>query len=193
MEEGGSDHNHRRAETEHVEEEMMLLAVEDINERVRVCNKSLIGRMFADRVFSIGTMENAMAAIWGKPNDFCVTERGVQDKYLGLPYTIQRSKKATFAAIKEKVRKQVQGWKRRLLSSAGRHVLIKVMVKTLFNGCLLVASFMRDLVPSLEATFSSKIEDFPLEKSTRKALGSQHASSIPPFDFSNMSPLPAST
>ncbi|MED6184381.1 hypothetical protein PIB30_046916 [Stylosanthes scabra] len=65
MDEGGSDNNHRRAETEHVEEEVILLVEEDITEGVRVCNKSLIGRMFADRVFSIGTMENVMDAIWG--------------------------------------------------------------------------------------------------------------------------------
>ncbi|MED6124091.1 hypothetical protein PIB30_055850 [Stylosanthes scabra] len=44
-------------------EEVVELAEEDISKSFRVCAKSLIGRIFADRIFSVGTMENAMEAI----------------------------------------------------------------------------------------------------------------------------------
>ena len=52
---------------------------------------------------------------------------GAQDKYLGLPSTVQRSKKATFGFIKEKVHKKMHNWKRSLLSAGGRDVLIKAV------------------------------------------------------------------
>ncbi|XP_052107462.1 uncharacterized protein LOC127740503 [Arachis duranensis] len=52
---------------------------------------------------------------------------GQRDKYLGLPSTVSKSKKASFSMIKEKVRKRIQGLKRNLLSSGGRHILLKAV------------------------------------------------------------------
>ena len=52
---------------------------------------------------------------------------GAQDKYLGLPSTVHRSKKATFGFIKDKVNKKLLNWKRSLLSVGGRDVLIKAV------------------------------------------------------------------
>ena len=56
---------------------------------------------------------------------------GTQDKYLGRPSAIQRTKKATFAYVKEKVRKKLQTWKRNLLSAGGRETLIKAVGTTI--------------------------------------------------------------
>ncbi|QHN81589.1 putative mitochondrial protein [Arachis hypogaea] len=50
---------------------------------------------------------------------------GTQDKYLELPSIVQKSKKITFGAVKDKVQKRVEGWKGKLISSGRRHVLIK--------------------------------------------------------------------
>ncbi|XP_072074186.1 uncharacterized protein [Arachis hypogaea] len=48
---------------------------------------------------------------------------GAQDKYFWSSiYSPKIKKKATFREIKDKVRKRVQGWKRKLLFSAGKHV-----------------------------------------------------------------------
>ncbi|XP_020967467.1 uncharacterized protein LOC110266792 [Arachis ipaensis] len=52
---------------------------------------------------------------------------GNQNKYLGLPAIVQRSKRATFNYIKEKVNQKLQHWKRALLSPSEREVLIKAM------------------------------------------------------------------
>ncbi|XP_015956845.1 uncharacterized protein LOC107481144 [Arachis duranensis] len=60
-------------------------------------------------------------------NSMNINHIGAQDKYLGLPSTVSKSKKASFSIIKEKVRKRIQGWKRNLLSSGGRHVLLKAV------------------------------------------------------------------
>ncbi|XP_015946226.1 uncharacterized protein LOC107471294 [Arachis duranensis] len=60
-------------------------------------------------------------------NSMNISHIGAQDKYLGLPSTVSKSKKASFSMIKEKVRKRIQGWKRNLLSSGGRHILLKAV------------------------------------------------------------------
>ena len=52
-------------------------------------------------------------------------------KYLGLPMLIKRSKQQVFCHIKYKVKEKLQGWKRNLLSPAGKEVLIKSMAMAL--------------------------------------------------------------
>ena len=49
------------------------------------------------------------------------------DCYLGLPVFISRSKKDTFAYIKDWMWKKLNGWRGSLLSSAGKEILIKVV------------------------------------------------------------------
>ncbi|XP_071926833.1 uncharacterized protein [Coffea arabica] len=47
-----------------------------------------------------------------------------QSKYLGLPMAIGRPKKQIFSYIKDKAVNRLQGWKKRLLSQAGKEVLL---------------------------------------------------------------------
>ena len=56
---------------------------------------------------------------------------GTQDKYLGLPAMVQRSKKATFSLIKDKVSKKLSHWKRTYLLTSEREVLIKAVATTI--------------------------------------------------------------
>ena len=55
--------------------------------------------------------------------------RPVQDsrhsKYLGLPTIIGKSKIEVFAKIKERVGKNLAGWKEKMLLIGGRYILIK--------------------------------------------------------------------
>lgn len=53
------------------------------------------------------------------------------DSYLGLPTLIGRSKYQTFSYLKERVWKKLQGWKGRLLSRAGKEVLIKAVAQSI--------------------------------------------------------------
>ena len=53
------------------------------------------------------------------------------DKYLGLPSHIGKHKKASFDYIKERIWKKLQGWEEKLLSQAGREILIKAMVQAI--------------------------------------------------------------
>ena len=60
------------------------------------------------------------------------------DKHLGLPSLVGRKKKESFNFIKEKVWRKLQGWEGKLLSQAGREILIKAVIQaipTFAMGC----------------------------------------------------------
>lgn len=46
-------------------------------------------------------------------------------KYLGLPTLVERNRRNTFHELKEKLNKKLAGWKEKMLSKAGKEVLIK--------------------------------------------------------------------
>ena len=53
------------------------------------------------------------------------------EKYMGLPSLLGRNKKNTFNSIKDKLRKQLAGWKEKLLFKARKEVLIKVVAQAI--------------------------------------------------------------
>ena len=53
------------------------------------------------------------------------------EKYLGLPSFIGQKKKDSFDNIKQRVWKKLQGWGGKLLSQAGREILIKAVAQAL--------------------------------------------------------------
>ena len=53
------------------------------------------------------------------------------EQYLGLPFLVGRAKKRSFSIIKEWIWKKLKGWKEKLLSQAGREILIKAMVQAI--------------------------------------------------------------
>ncbi|XP_072087051.1 uncharacterized protein [Arachis hypogaea] len=55
---------------------VILLEEADISEGINPCSNSLYDRLFASKTFSIGTMGNALKAIWGNPERFSVSEKG---------------------------------------------------------------------------------------------------------------------
>ncbi|XP_055960512.1 uncharacterized protein LOC126670817 [Mercurialis annua] len=74
---------------------------------------------------------------------------GLEDKYLGLPSLVSRSKTETFSEIKDKVAKKLQGWKRNTLSFAGKETLIKAVATSMpvytMSCFLLPQSLCQDL------------------------------------------------
>jgi hypothetical protein len=53
------------------------------------------------------------------------------EKYLGLPIYICRSKQKSFEFLKEKIWKRIQGWREKLLSLAGKEILIKTVAQAI--------------------------------------------------------------
>ena len=63
--------------------------------------------------------------------EFGVSTITQYEKYLGLPLFVGRAKKQSFNYIRERIWHKMQGWKEKLLSQAGREVLIKAVVQAM--------------------------------------------------------------
>ena len=53
------------------------------------------------------------------------------EKYLGLPAVVGKNKRESLIYIKERIWSKLQGWKEKLLSQAGREVLLKAIVQAI--------------------------------------------------------------
>ena len=53
------------------------------------------------------------------------------EKYLGLPSLVGRSKRNTFNDLKEKLGNKLSSWKEKLLSSASKEILIKLVAQAI--------------------------------------------------------------
>ena len=53
------------------------------------------------------------------------------EKYLGVPVYMGRLKEKTFNYLKDQVWKRIQGWKQKLLSQAGKEILIKAVAQAI--------------------------------------------------------------
>jgi hypothetical protein len=53
------------------------------------------------------------------------------ERYLGFPSFVGRAKYSSFAQIKERVWSKLKGWKEKLISQAGREVLIKSVAQAI--------------------------------------------------------------
>jgi hypothetical protein len=51
--------------------------------------------------------------------------------YLGLPSMVGRSKRATFAYIKDRIWRKINSWRSRPLSKAGKEVMIKSVLQAI--------------------------------------------------------------
>lgn len=64
---------------------------------------------------------------------FNVRENENLGNYLGLPTSIGRNKKEILSFVKDKVWKRIHSWKNRMLSKAGKEVLIKTVLQAIPN------------------------------------------------------------
>lgn len=74
------------------------------------------------------------------------------DKYLGLPMTVGHSKKKPFLFITNRIKKRMGGWMDKLVSCAGREVLIKVVAQAIPTYAMSVFKFTKDLCCSIQSS-----------------------------------------
>ena len=72
------------------------------------------------------------------------------DHYLGLPSLVGRAKKKSFSIIKEKIWKKLKGWKEKLLSQAGREILVKAIVQAIPTYTMSCFKLPKGLIKEIE-------------------------------------------
>ncbi|XP_062014320.1 uncharacterized protein LOC133730820 [Rosa rugosa] len=89
-------------------------------------------------------MQEAVASLLG------VKVVDSHEKYLGLPTYVGRKKTATFQYIKENLAKKVANWQGKLLSGAGRDILIRVVAQALPTYAMSVFQLTKNFCEDLE-------------------------------------------
>lgn len=84
-----------------------------------------------------------------------VTTALEDSKYLGLPSLVGRKKKRVFGFIKDKVWQQIQGWKAKPISKAGKLVLIKNVAQSIPSYCMSCFLLPKSLVTEIERMLNS--------------------------------------
>ena len=77
-------------------------------------------------LFSSNTQQRTQGAII---NFLGILATKSYEYYLGLPLLVGRAKKKSFSLIKERIWKKLKGWKEKLLSQAGREILVKAVIQ----------------------------------------------------------------
>ena len=72
-------------------------------------------------------------------------------KYLGLPSFVGHQKKTCFNHIKERIWARMQGWKEKLLSQAGKEIIIKAVIQFISTYSMSVFRLPIGLLKDIEA------------------------------------------
>ena len=78
-----------------------------------------------------------------------ITQRYKQ--YLGLPSLVGWAKKKSYSLIKERIWKKLKGWKEKLLSQAGREILIKAVIQAIPTYTMSCFKLPKGLIKEIES------------------------------------------
>ena len=70
---------------------------------------------------------------------------------MGLPSLVGRGKKKSFSLIKERIWKKLKGWKEKLLSQAGREILIKAVIQAIPTYTMSCFKLLKGLINEIES------------------------------------------
>lgn len=79
-----------------------------------------------------------------------MSEAEGDEKYLGLPNMMGRSKTSTLGFLKEKVKKRIQSWDGRFISQGGREILVKSVIQSLPTYAMSVFMLLIEITKDLE-------------------------------------------
>lgn len=99
------------------------------------CLGQMINKDQSAIFFSKNTGSGARTAVM---QTMRIARESFNDKYLGLPILVGSNKTQVFGFLKDRVWQRIHGWKERLLSNAGKEVMIKAVaqaIPTYAMGC----------------------------------------------------------
>ncbi|XP_057755568.1 uncharacterized protein LOC130974730 [Arachis stenosperma] len=76
MSEACETHQQPNADSDQEEDDVVRLEERNVLEDIDACSKSLVERLFTEKTFSIGTLDNTFNAIWERPQEFRVADMG---------------------------------------------------------------------------------------------------------------------
>jgi hypothetical protein len=91
-----------------------------------------------------------------------VSCEGRNGKYLGLPIYVGKSRSRTFAYLKDKIWKIIQGWKEKMLSKVGKEILIKACAQAIpifAMTCFDITKGLCDQISSMISRFFWACQD----------------------------------
>jgi hypothetical protein len=103
-------------------------SLQNILQLYEVCSGQTINFDKSSIMFSENTKARQRAQVLGELN---IQSEARTEKYLGLPVYVGRSINKTFQYLKERLWKKIQGWMERLLSKAGKDILIKACAQAI--------------------------------------------------------------
>ncbi|WVZ48964.1 hypothetical protein U9M48_000349 [Paspalum notatum var. saurae] len=135
---------------------MQLQSILDMYES---CSGQVINREKSAVMFSKNTGDAYRVAV---KRAMHTKKETVNERYLGLPVSVGQSKTKTFSYLKERVWKRIQGWKEKMLSRAGKEILIKAVaqaIPTYAMGCFDITKSLRNQISSMIARFWWGLQD----------------------------------
>jgi hypothetical protein len=103
----------------------------------------------------------------------------LSSSYLGLPLFIGKSKKRAFPPILDKVLNQIEGWRAKTLSQAGRTMLIKAIASAIPSYAMSTFLLPDTLCSTLDRHFKNLWWGFPNGKSRNLSLKSWQSICLP--------------
>jgi hypothetical protein len=88
----------------------------------------MINKDKSSAMFSKGTNRRAKQEVLGVLG---IPRESFNERYLGLPVHLGASKSKEFEYLEERIWQRIQGWKERLLSKAGKEIMIKAVAQAI--------------------------------------------------------------
>ena len=117
------------------------------------CTGQMINKEKSAVMFSPNTRTEKRAEVMQALD---IQHETMNERYLGLPVFVGRSKTHVFGYLKERIWKRIQGWKERMLSRAGKEIMIKAVaqaIPTFAMGCFDLTKNMCDQISTMIGRF----------------------------------------
>ena len=102
--------------------------LQDILHTYEECSGQMINKEKSTIMFSTNTVGGKRREVMQALN---IQKETMNERYLGLLVFVGRDKKRVFAYLKDRIWQRIQGWKEKMLSKAGKEILIKAVAQAI--------------------------------------------------------------